>query len=94
MNHFCRLKIPYVAVLSLIGLMLLTTTVTAQTTKVQGLIQGRSGDTMILRTSDSPNLVVQLTDSTDVGQVQGVFKARKKDMSMAALIPGLSEGTR
>jgi outer membrane protein OmpA-like peptidoglycan-associated protein len=88
---------PYVAVLSLIGLMLLTTIVTAQTTQVEGLIQGRSGDTMILRTSDSPNLIaVLLTDSTDVAQVQGVLKARKKDMSMAALIPGLAvkvEGT-
>ena len=97
MNQFCRLKIPYVAVLSLIGLMLLTTIVTAQTTKVEGLIQGRSGDTMILKTSESPNLVaVLLTDSTDVAQVQGVLKARKKDMSMAALIPGLAvkvEGT-
>jgi len=97
MNQFCRLKIPYVAVLSLIGLMLLTTIVTAQTTKVQGLIQGRSGDTMILKTSESPNLIaVLLTDSTDVAQVQGVLKARKKDMSMAALIPGLAvkvEGT-
>jgi len=97
MNQFCRLKIPYVAVLSLIGLMLLTTIVTAQTTKVEGLIQGRSGDTMILKTSASPNLIaVLLTDSTDVAQVQGLLKARKKDMSMAALIPGLAvkvEGT-
>ena len=97
MNQFCRIKIPYVAALSLIGLMLLTTIVTAQTTKVEGLIQGRSGDTMILKTSESPNLVaVLLTDTTDVAQVQGVLKARKKDMSMAALIPGLAvkiEGT-
>jgi outer membrane protein OmpA-like peptidoglycan-associated protein len=77
--------------------MLLTTIVTAQTTKVEGLIQGRSGDTMILKTSESPNLIaVLLTDSTDVAQVQGLLKARKKDMSMAALIPGLAvkvEGT-
>ncbi|MGA7242904.1 MAG: OmpA family protein [Terracidiphilus sp.] len=51
---------------------------------------------MILKTSDSPHLVVLLTDSTDVAQVQGVLKARKKEMSMAALIPGLPvkvEGT-
>ena len=77
--------------------MLLTTMVTAQTTNVEGLIQGRSGDTVLLKTSESPNLVaVLLTDSTDVAQVQGVLKARKKDMSMAALIPGLAvkiEGT-
>jgi len=62
----------------------------AQTVKVQGLIKGRNGDQMILQTSDSPKLVVILTDSTQVGQVQGVFKARRKQMSMAALIPGLA----
>ncbi len=51
---------------------------------------------MILKTSESPKLVVLLTDSTDVAQVQGMLKARKKEMSMAALIPGLAvkvEGT-
>ena len=51
---------------------------------------------MIMQTSDSPKTVVLLTDSTDVAQVQGVLKARKKEMSMAALIPGLAvkvEGT-
>jgi OOP family OmpA-OmpF porin len=96
MTRFSWPKIPYVAVLLLLSLTLLSTTVTAQTAKVEGLIQGRNGDTMILKTSDSPNLVVQLTDTTEVGQVQGMFKARKKDMSMAALIPGLPvkvEGT-
>jgi OOP family OmpA-OmpF porin len=96
MTRFSWFKIPYLVVLSLLSLTLLSTTVTAQTTKVEGLIQGRSGDTMILKTSGSPNLVVYLTDTTDVGQVQGVFKARKKEMSMAALIPGLPvkvEGT-
>ena len=62
----------------------------AQTVKVQGLIKGRSGDQMILQTSDSPKMVVILTDSTQVGQVQGMLKARRKQMSMAALIPGLA----
>jgi OmpA-OmpF porin, OOP family len=79
-----------------ISLALIGTTVAAQTTKVEGLIKGRNGDKMIVQTSDSPSLVVVLTDSTDVGQVQGVLKARKKEMSMAALIPGLPvkiEGT-
>jgi OmpA-OmpF porin, OOP family len=62
----------------------------AQSTKVQGIIKSRSGPDMILQTSQDPNMVVTLTDSTDVGQVQGVFKARNKQMSMAALIPGLA----
>jgi outer membrane protein OmpA-like peptidoglycan-associated protein len=63
---------------------------------VEGLIQGRNGDKMTLKTSDSPAIVVLLTDTTDVDQVQGMLKARKKEMSMAALIPGLAvkiEGT-
>jgi outer membrane protein OmpA-like peptidoglycan-associated protein len=51
---------------------------------------------MIVQTSVSPNVTVLLTDSTQVGQVQGVLKVRRKQMSMAALIPGLAvkvEGT-
>lgn len=75
---------------------LLSTAVFAQTQKVQGIIKGRNGDTMILQTSDSPHLVVLLTDDTQVSQVVGALKARKKQMSMAALIPGLPvqvEGT-
>src|ERR1700741_2572084 len=62
----------------------------ADTVKVEGLIKARDGDTMILQTSDAPNLAVLLTDDTEVGQVQGVLKARRKQMSMAALIPGLA----
>jgi outer membrane protein OmpA-like peptidoglycan-associated protein len=65
-------------------------------TKLEGIIDGRSGAEIYLRTADNPKVVVLLTDSTDVAQVQGMLKARKKEMSMAALIPGLPikvEGT-
>jgi OmpA-OmpF porin, OOP family len=62
----------------------------AETVEIKGLIVGRSGATMILRTSDVETITVMLTDSTEVGQVQGVLKARRKEMSMAALIPGLA----
>jgi outer membrane protein OmpA-like peptidoglycan-associated protein len=61
----------------------------AQTAKAQGLITGRNGETMTLQTQDSSKVVVVLTDDTQVAQIQGVFKARRKQMSMAALIPGL-----
>jgi outer membrane protein OmpA-like peptidoglycan-associated protein len=61
-----------------------------ETVKVEGLIKGRSGDLVILQTRENPDLVVELTEGTDVGQVQGMLKARNKKMSMAALIPGLS----
>jgi len=69
--------------------------VSAQT-KIEGVIKGRSGAKIFLQTADSPKVIVLLTDRTDVAQVQGVLKARKKEMSMAALIPGLPiqvEGT-
>jgi outer membrane protein OmpA-like peptidoglycan-associated protein len=85
-----------IAVLSVFSLVFVGDTFAAQTVKVEGLIKGRSGDRLILKTSEAPNLVVVLTDDTDVAQVQGVLKARRKDMSMAALIPGLPvkvEGT-
>jgi outer membrane protein OmpA-like peptidoglycan-associated protein len=68
----------------------------AQSAKAQGLIVGRSGEAMTLQTPDSSKVVVILTDNTQVAQIQGVFKARRKQMSMAALIPGLQvqvEGT-
>jgi len=80
----------YFTTLSLAGFALLSTVVSAQTVKVEGLIKGRSGTTLILQTSESPQLIVQLSDDTEVAQIQGVLKARRKEMSMAALVPGLS----
>jgi OmpA-OmpF porin, OOP family len=96
MIQFNLPRIAYITAVWLIGLASLSTTVAAQSLKVEGLIKARNGETMIVQTSESPNLVVLLTDSTEVGQVQGVLKARRKEMSMAALIPGLAvkvEGT-
>jgi hypothetical protein len=67
----------------------LSTTVAFGQTKIQGMIKGRSRSEIILETADTSKVMVVLTDSTDVGQLQGAFKARNKKMSMAALIPGL-----
>jgi OOP family OmpA-OmpF porin len=44
---------------------------------------------MTLQTMDAPKLVVLLTPTTEVDEVEGVFHARKKAMAMTALIPGL-----
>jgi OmpA-OmpF porin, OOP family len=75
---------------SIIVLTYFCATAVAQAVSVQGLIKAREGDSMVVQTSSAPKLVVLLNDDTKVGQVQGVFKARRKDMSMAALIPGLA----
>ncbi len=87
----CRRSIRILSITTLLFLLvgLSSTTVSAQT-KMEGVIKGRNGSQIILQTVDSPKVVVLLTDSTDVGQVQGVLKARRKKMSMAALIPGLA----
>jgi OmpA-OmpF porin, OOP family len=90
------LRVASILTVSLIGLVWLSTAARAQSVKVEGVIKARKGDAMVLQTQNAPNLTVQLTDSTQVGQIQGVFQARRKEMSMAALIPGLAvrvEGT-
>lgn len=81
-----------------IVLLLLAASMTGDTkpVKVEGFIIGRSGDEMIVQYGGGAELAFQLTDSTNVAQVGGLFKASRTRMSMAALIPGLkvkAEGT-
>jgi outer membrane protein OmpA-like peptidoglycan-associated protein len=64
-------------------------------TKVKGLITARTGDTIVLKTTDGSSVTVTLDDDTKVQQPKGLG-VRKKQMSAAALIPGLKvsvEGT-
>ena len=79
-----------VLVVTLSTALLLCGTVAAQSSKVKGTIINRAGNHMTMKTSDGTNVVVMLNDNTDVQQLEGVFKARKKDLAMAALIPGLN----
>ena len=90
MNRFTLRNARYIATLALISTLVPLTLAAQETVKVEGLIKGRSGDLVILQTKENPDLVVELTEGTDVGQVQGMLKARNKKMSMAALIPGLA----
>jgi len=90
MNRFTLRNARCIATLALISTLVPLTLAAQETVKVEGLIKGRSGDLVILQTRDNPDLIVALTEGTDVGQVQGVLKARNKKMSMAALIPGLA----
>jgi outer membrane protein OmpA-like peptidoglycan-associated protein len=59
----------------------------AQNVKVKGMISGRTGETLILNTSDG-NVTVVMDDSTKVQQPKGLG-LRKKQVSAAVLIPGL-----
>jgi OmpA-OmpF porin, OOP family len=76
-------------VVILVAALTLTIQVAQGQSQIQGVINGRSGATMTVQSAGSPNTVVLLTDSTSVGEVEGVFKARTKQMPMTALIPGL-----
>ena len=79
-------KFAFVVSLSLAALALLGGVATAQ--NISGVINGRSGPTMTLQT-DSGNVVVLLTDNTQVEDVSGLFHARKKQMGLTVLEPGL-----
>jgi len=68
---------------------LLTHSAAAHGQTTQGVITGRSGATMTLQTQDAGKVVVLLTSNTEVDEVQGMLKARKKQMAMTSLIPGL-----
>jgi len=68
---------------------LLRTATLAETAKVEGVIVGRSGSEIIVEYLQGTELAFLLDDSTKVSQTGGMFKARRTDKSMAALIPGL-----
>jgi OmpA-OmpF porin, OOP family len=57
--------------------------------KIEGIIAGRSGDEIVVSYANSADMAFQLTDSTEVSQVGGLLNARKKQMAMTMLIPGL-----
>ena len=75
----------------------LATAALADTSKIQGMIKARNGETMTLQIPGSSDVTVVLSENTtEVSQIQGVFQARRKEMAMASLIPGLEvqvEGT-
>jgi len=87
MNNTRTARIVSIATLSLTALVLMCGVAAAQ--DLQGVINGRTGATMSLRTQNAGNVVVVLTPSTEVDEVEGLLKARKKEMSVTALIPGL-----
>jgi OOP family OmpA-OmpF porin len=75
--------------LLIVGLVaLLSANAQGDKTKVKGLITARTGDTIILKTTDGSSVTVTLDDDTKVQQPKGLG-VRKKQMSAAALIPGL-----
>jgi len=77
-----------VGLLTVCFVALLSANAQGDKTKVKGLITARTGDTIVLKTTDGSSVTVTLDDDTKVQQPKGLG-LRKKQMSAAALIPGL-----
>jgi outer membrane protein OmpA-like peptidoglycan-associated protein len=85
----------FVGLLAVCFVALLSAYAQGEKTKVKGLITARTGDTMVLKTTDGSSVTVTLDDDTKVQQPKGLG-IRKEKMSAALLIPGLKvsvEGT-
>jgi len=77
--------VPTLAILPIASLQALPA---AQDTKLQGLITARNGEQMTVRTA-AGNVVVTLTDATEVEVKEGKLGLRKKQAAVMGLIPGL-----
>jgi len=69
-----------------------------QKTTFKGLIIGRDGPNVIIKTNEGNTVTVALDDSTKVQAVKGLLKLRRSDLGFTALVPGLpvdvqAEGT-
>lgn len=62
----------------------------AQQATVDGLIIGRDGPLMAVKTAESPRVTVVLSDSTKATETGGFLGMGRKDLGIAALVPGLS----
>lgn len=77
----------FIGALSLAALVLLCGAAAAQS--IEGVINGRNGATMTVQTQGAGNVVVLLNDFTTVEDVSGIFHARRKELGVTALVPGL-----
>jgi len=61
-----------------------------QQATVEGMIVGRSGPEMSVKTGDSPRMTVLLSDSTKATEKGGFLGLDRKDLGITALVPGLA----
>ncbi len=83
------LRVASLATAPLAIILLLGGTAVAQSNQVKGVINARNGATMTVQTQDMGNVVVLLTPDTEAEDTSGLFHARKKQMSVTVLEPGL-----
>jgi OmpA-OmpF porin, OOP family len=79
-----------VAVIAFVASGLAQSVTAGEKVKTSGLITGRSGEDLKVKTNDLGEITVVLTDDTKVEQPKGLLKVRKTNMGMAVLVPGLA----
>jgi outer membrane protein OmpA-like peptidoglycan-associated protein len=89
MKRNSKFTIAVKVVLGFAAALMLSGAAAAQSAQVQGLITGRTGATMQVQGQDTETVTVILTAATQVEEVEGLLKARSKQSSVTALIPGL-----
>src|ERR1700744_1333706 len=60
-----------------------------QQATVEGLVIGRDGADMMVKTADSPRVDVVLSDSTKATEKGGFLGLSRKDLGITQLVPGL-----
>ena len=70
-------------------MLILVGTAFGQKQTIKGMITGRNGENVIIKGQDGNTVTVTLTDNTKIEAVKGRFGARREDLGMTALIPGL-----
>jgi len=61
----------------------------AQQATIQGLVIGRDGSKMAVKTADSPRQTVLLSDSTKATEKGGFLGLGRKDLAITQLVPGM-----
>src|SRR5215472_17655489 len=61
----------------------------AQQATIQGLVIGRDGSKMAVKTADSPRQTVLLSDSTKATEKSGFLGWGRKDLGITQLVPGM-----
>ncbi|HEX4154468.1 MAG TPA: OmpA family protein [Acidobacteriaceae bacterium] len=64
-------------------------TASGQQATIEGLVIGRDGSNMSVRTADTPRLIVVLSDSTKATEKGGFLGLSRKDLGITQLVPGL-----
>lgn len=60
-----------------------------QQATIEGLVIGRDGSNMAVRTAESPRVTVVLSDSTKATEKGGFLGMSRKDLAITQLVPGL-----